>query len=81
MAKNVRVKFNRKAFEELRKSPGVDAFTREVAEKVAAAAGPGFIVKRGLGRRRARFTVVPSTPEAYKANYENYAVVRALGKV
>lgn len=77
----MRVKFNQGAFRELRLDPNVLAFTREIAEKVAAAAGPGFVVKRGLGRNRSRYTVVPTTPEAYKANADNLAVVRALGQI
>lgn len=79
MAKRTKINYN--AIRALRLSPGVQEYTREVAEKVAAAAGPGFKVKRGRGTNRARYTVVPTTPEAYKANYENYAVVRALGKI
>ena len=65
----------------LRLSAPVMAFTQSVAERVAAAAGPGFVAKRGASINRPRFVVVPTTPEAYKANYENLAVVRALGKV
>ena len=77
----MKLKFNRDAFRDLRLEPGVIAFTKEIAEKVAAAAGPGFVVKRGLGRNRSRYTVVPTTPEAYKANADNLAVVRALGQI
>ena len=77
----MKVKFNTGAFRELRRTPGVDQFTRQVAERVAAAAGPGFVVKRGQGRNRARYTVVPTTPAAYKANADNLAVVRALGRI
>jgi hypothetical protein len=76
-----RLRFNPGAFKELRTSPGVTAYTREVAEQVAAAAGPGFAVKPGAGRNRARFVVVPTTPDAYRANYEDLAVVRALGGI
>jgi len=75
------IKFSKGAMRDIRLRPEVAAFTKEVAEKVAAAAGPGFVVKRGLGRNRSRYTVVPTTPEAYKANADNLAVVRALGKV
>lgn len=65
----------------IRKSPGVQSFTREQAERVAAAAGPGFAVKQGAGINRARYVVVPTTREAYTANAEEYALIRALGKV
>jgi hypothetical protein len=39
------------------------------------------VVKPGAGRNRARFVVVPTTPDAYRANYEDLAVVRALGGI
>ena len=75
------MKFNRAAFRAIRLDPGVQAFTKEVAEKVAAAAGPGFVAKPGAGTNRARYTVVPTTPEAYRANANNLAVVQALGRI
>lgn len=78
---SVRLKFDQAAFRRLRLEPGVTTFTRETAERVAAAAGPGFVAKRGLGKNRARYTVVPTTPEAYKANADDLAVVRALGRI
>lgn len=77
----MKIKFSKGTMREIRLSPGVVGFTKEVAERVAAAAGPGFVAKRGLGRNRARYTVVPTTPEAYRANATDVAVVRALGKV
>ncbi len=73
--------FSKGALRELRLSPGAQQLTKETAAKVAAAAGPGFVVKRGLGKNRARYTVVPTTPEAYRANARELAVVRALGKI
>ena len=76
-----RLKFSKGALRDIRRAPGIAAFTREVAEKVAAAAGPGFVAKRSIGRNRSRYTVVPTTPDAYRANYEELAVVRALGQV
>jgi len=76
-----RTKIIEKNIKALRLSGPVQSFTGEVAEKVATAAGPGFVAKRGAGINRPRWVVVPTTPEAYKANYKNLAVVRALGKV
>lgn len=57
--------------------PARDALKAK-AERVAAAAGPGFIVVEGESRRRSRFIVRPATPEARRANRETYAVLRAL---
>lgn len=74
-------KLNIAAIRALRTSIEVHDFTRQVAEQVAAAAGPGFEAIRGASINRARYVVVPKTPEAFKANYEDVAVVRALGKI
>lgn len=74
-------KINNAAIRAIRVSEPVQQFVQSQAEKVAKAAGPGFVVKRGRGVNRARFVVVPTTPEAYKANYVNLAVVRALGQI
>lgn len=74
-------RLNHKAFRQIRTSAGVHYYTKEVAERVAAAAGPGFVVKEGRSINRARYVVVPKTKAAHKANYEQYAVIRALGKV
>lgn len=76
-----RLVFRKGVMREIRRSPEVVAFTREAADRVAAAAGPGFVVKQGVGRNRARFVVVPTTPEAYRANATSLASVRALGQV
>lgn len=81
MAKGKGLKWKRDGFQEIRLAPGVQDFTREIADKVAAAAGPGFVVKRSPGRNRARYVVVPTTPEAYRANHQNLAVLQALGKI
>lgn len=74
-------KLDREVLRTIRTSPGVQAFVEDVAEQVATSAGPGFIVKRGRGANRARYVVVPTTPEAYRANATEYALIRALGKV
>lgn len=76
-----RTKVNEPAIRELRTSEPVQQLTRETAERVASAAGPGFVVKRGRGKNRARYVVVPTTPAAYRANATEMAVVRALGKI
>ena len=75
------LKFTKGVIRDLRKSPEINGFVKEIAEQVAEKAGPGFKAKRAQGRNRARYTVVPTTPDAYKANHESLAVIRALGKV
>lgn len=76
-----RLRFTDSQLKSIRQSPGVQQFTKEVAERVADAAGPGFVVKKGASINRPRYVVVPTTPEAYRANAKYYALIRALGKV
>lgn len=76
-----RLKIDESQIRQLRQSAGVHQFTREVAERVAAAAGPGFAVKEQPSRNRPRFIVVPVTREAHRANAKYLAAVAALGKV
>ncbi len=76
-----KAKLDYEAMRRLRTSAGVHAFTKQVADKVAAAAGPGFVVKRGRSINRARYVVVPKSKAAHKANYERYAVIRALANI
>lgn len=75
-----RLDLNPAQIKAIRQSPGVQQFTKEVAERVADAAGPGFVVKKGASINRPRYVVVPTTPEAYRANAKYYALIRALGK-
>lgn len=74
-------KINEEAFRKLRTSEAAYSMVEQAAQRVAAAAGPGFVVKRGRGANRARAVVVPTTPEAYRANAKNLAVVRALSSI
>lgn len=71
-------RLNLAGFRELRRNPEVVADLARRAGQVAAAAGPGFEARQAPGVNRARFVVVPTTPEAYKANTTSYAVLRAL---
>lgn len=74
-------KINEAAFRKLRTSEAAHNIVKQAAERVAAAAGPGFVAKRGRGSNRARYVVVPTTPEAYRANAKHLAVVRALSSI
>lgn len=77
MARN-NFKWSKAGFRELRRNPKVVADLARRAEKVAEAAGPGFEARQSPGVNRARFVVVPTTPEARTANETSYAVLRAL---
>ncbi|OBA62189.1 hypothetical protein A5780_19210 [Nocardia sp. 852002-20019_SCH5090214] len=78
----MRIKFNNRAFYELRSAPGVRADLEARAEKIAQAAGEGYEPgsrqgeKRPQGRWRA--SVVTATWEAMQDNAENHTLLRAL---
>lgn len=76
MAKNFRL--NNEGFRRLRRDPRVLADLMDRAERVAEAAGPGFEAKESPGINRARVTVFPTTPAAYRANSTEAALLRAL---
>ncbi|MFJ2470528.1 hypothetical protein [Glutamicibacter sp. NPDC087583] len=84
MAKvRIRVELNHAGIRNLARSAGMQNSMVGVAEKVAATAGPGFIVKRGMSRNRARAAVVASNLEAIQAEQNDRALTRAIsaGKV
>jgi hypothetical protein len=78
----VRLKFNMRAFVEIRNSPGVCAAIEAQAQRIAGAAGPGMEVKpteRHYGRQgRARVAVVTSTIDAVIAESQHRALSRAV---
>lgn len=76
----VKIKFNLKAFDQLRTAPGVDADVARRAERVAAAAGDGYeVLPAQQGRKRARRLVAPVTRAAKRDNETNNTLIRALG--
>jgi len=78
MSPSNRFRLNPDGFRELRKNPLIVADLHRRADAVAAEAGPGFEVRQSPGVNRARFVVVPTTREAWRANVTSYAVLRAL---
>lgn len=76
-----RVEISKKALRDIRTWPATEAAVRAAAERVARAAGPGFVAKQAAYREnRARFFVVPVTSEAHRANAKDYAVLRGLAR-
>lgn len=75
-----RVKLNLKGFRALRTSPAVADDLRKRAERVANAAGPGWIAvpARSKQNNRARYVVVPTTPEASRESITEQVGIRAL---
>ena len=74
----VRLRFNRKGFDELLKSDEVLADLKRRAEAIARAAGPGHGVRSEVGRNRARAAVVTETYDAMRAEAEDRALTRAI---
>ena len=74
----MRIKWNIKGFEELRRAPGVAADIDSRAARVAAAAGDGYESSpyRGSGRHRA--SVMTKTPKAMVNNAKHNTLLRAL---
>lgn len=78
MAK-VRIKWNRKAFNQIRTLPAVQADVNARAERIAAACGDGFEAFPTQGpRRRARAAVVAVTAEAKARNARDNTILRNL---
>lgn len=76
----IRVRLNYRGFQRLRTSPEAQALIEELAEKVADAAGPGFVAEVSKSsKNRARATVYPDTPEAVEENAQGLTLVKALG--
>lgn len=73
-----RIVFNRAAFRQLRTEPAVQRRVHEIASRIAAAAGPGYVVEdRVSPRSRARSAVVAETYKA-KADAARGGLQRAL---
>lgn len=48
------------------------------AERIAAAAGPGYAVERWVGVHRARATVVTQTFDAMRDSAQNHTLLKAI---
>lgn len=78
MAASLRVEMNRDGVSQLLKSAEVMADLQARAERMAAAAGPGFEVDVRVGRTRARASVRTGTFEAVLAEATDRALTRAV---
>ena len=76
-----RIIFNVKAFAVIRSSQGAQDHIAKIAEGVADAAGPGFVVEhRQDPRSRARSAVIAATPEAQAAAARDQVLITALAR-
>jgi len=74
-----RIRWNHRAFEQIRRDPAVANELRKEADKIADRAGEGYLAVDGNGRTRSRAAVVTSNAEAIRDNAENNTLLRALG--
>jgi len=75
----VKFKLNRRGVAELMKSPEMQAECTRLANGVMARAGDGYEVSTYVGRNRANASVMATTYEARKDNYEHNTLLKALG--
>ena len=75
----VEIVMNRAGVAALLKSPGIAADVRARANRIAAAAGPGIEARSGIGRTRARASVVTVTYEGMLAELQNRRLSSAIG--
>ena len=78
MAKKLDIRLNRGGVRDALRSPEALRAVRDMAEQVAAAAGPGHRVEVELGRNRARAAVIADTWPARRAEARDRNLTRAL---
>jgi hypothetical protein len=80
MATQVRIELNRAGVRELlRNDPGIRSDLTRRAERIAAAAGDGFVAHSAqAGAHRARAAVVTETWEAAAAEATHHTLTRAI---
>ena len=73
-----RIVYNTKAFEAMRRSPGVKADLRRRADAIAAACGDGFVAASGEGKTRSRAAVIAASGRARRVNARDNTMLRNL---
>lgn len=80
----VKMKWKRKAFPEIRTMPGVMKELTSLASRMASAAGPGYTAKPAEatgGRIRGRSAVVTTTSRAIRDNATRHTLSRVVSTV
>lgn len=73
-----KIKWNLRAFEEIRRAPGVQADLAARAARVESAAGDGHASGVEPGKTRARGYVVTVTYDAVRRNARYHSLLKAL---
>lgn len=75
----LRIKYNLKAFSEIRTTPEAEAHLDDLARSYAESCGDGYeVLPPQKGRRRARRVVATTTSEAVLDNSANQTLLRNL---
>lgn len=74
----MKVKWNRQAFQQIRKSPEVQADIGRRVQRIAAACGDGYDYSVMEGRTRARGTVITAKHRAIRDNAKHNTLLRNL---
>lgn len=75
----MRIRWNIRAFEELRRSPGVEARLQQEVDRVLGQLPDGYEGGVESGATRSRGYVVTGDGDAARDNAENHSLLRALG--
>lgn len=79
MGNDVKIKLNDAGVKELLKSPEMVGHCRTLAEQVLARCGEGYVMEERNYPERSGYAVRTDTRAAYKDNYDNNTLLRALG--
>ncbi|WP_313007318.1 hypothetical protein [Corynebacterium variabile] len=73
-----KLQWNPKAFEVIRRSPGVMDAVDVEADSIAAECGSGYTTSSVQGKTRYRTIVIPDSYKAYRDNQKNNTLVKVL---
>lgn len=76
----MRIRWNGKAFEQIRRLPETKAELRRHANAIAQRCGKGYVAVSGEGRTRSRAAVLAVSHTAREDNAKNNTLVREIGR-
>lgn len=76
----MKIEWNIRAFQEIRRLPKVDEMLRQSVEAIAAACGEGYDAHVEAGKTRSRGSVVTSSVPAMIDNGKNNTLLKNIGR-
>lgn len=76
--KKAKVKYNMKAFEEIRRLPKTKSTLESSGSKIAEACGDGYEMRSGEGKTRSRASVLTTNAKAMRDNRKNNTLLRNM---